>query len=395
MTNGGNKPKGPVKMMCSHRQFANLWIELLSFHAWYKYGNAPFGPEYQDGDADSLLTSICQMINRIISFCPRNEGNGWKLQKLHNILHLPITLVFFRHASQYDAGPGERLLKDFFKDVARRSQQWGNGVFIGQVARQMHEKMVLCRASAITHALEHIPSNDIDHATNNGNVSNSDISFPEKQAHTLHYSPDTARCTFIWNHSNKATQVHPVVLSWFGKYWHEAVGDDVNQWDCFTELKSGDLHFQAHPNYQNRGAWYHWALVQFDANDAESYLIPSRVLLFYRNHNDDSSKDGSIMALVQTCNYRESLGDDEEQVERLYDTPLCSGWEISSQRGSDEDERAPNIPKLYSIPAESLIDNVIVIKEEPSLCESWMGKCCVWLVKERKTEWCTCFPPST
>jgi hypothetical protein len=239
MTNGGNKPKGPVKMMCSHRQFANLLIELLSFHAWYKYGNAPFGPEYQDGDADSLLTSICQMINRIISFCPRNEGNGWKLQKLHNILHLPITLVFFSHASQYDAGPGERLLKDFFKDVARRSQQWGNGVFIGQVARQMHEKMVLCRASAVTHALERIPSNDIDHATNNGNVSNSDISFPEKQAYTLHYSPDTARCTFIWNHSNKATQVHPVVLSWFGKYWHEAVGDDVNQWDCFTELKSG------------------------------------------------------------------------------------------------------------------------------------------------------------
>jgi hypothetical protein len=147
--------------------------------------------------------------------------------------------VFFRHASQYDAGPGEQLLKDFFKDVARRSQQRGNGVFIGQVARRMHEKMVLCRASAVTHALERIPSNDVDHATNNGNVSNSDISFPEKQAYALHYSPDTAGCTFIWNHSNKATQVHPVVLSWFGKYWHEAVGDDVNQLDCFTELKSG------------------------------------------------------------------------------------------------------------------------------------------------------------
>jgi hypothetical protein len=47
VANGGNKPKGPVKMMCSHRQFANLLIELLLFHAWYKYGNAPFGPEYQ------------------------------------------------------------------------------------------------------------------------------------------------------------------------------------------------------------------------------------------------------------------------------------------------------------------------------------------------------------
>jgi hypothetical protein len=181
-------------------------------------------------------------------------------------------------------------------------------------------------------------------------------------------------------------QVHPVVLSWFGKYWDEAVGEDIDKLDCFTELISGKHCFKAHPNYQNRGAWYDWALVQFDANDDESYLIPSRVLLFYHDHNDDLSDDGCIMALVQMCNYTETLGDEEEQVECLFNTPLCSCWEISSQRGSDEDERTPNIPKLYSVPTKSLMDNVIVIKEEPGLCELWMGKHCIWLVKERKTE---------
>jgi len=342
------------------------------------------------------------MINRIISFCPQDEGNGWKLQKLHDILHLPIALVFFRHASQYDAGPGECLLKDFFKEVARRSQQRGDGVFIGQVARQMHEKMVLSKASAVTHALERIPSNDVDTATSNGNVSENDMSFPEKPAYTLQYSPETAGCTFVWNHSNKATQVHPVVLSWFGKYWKNAVGKDMEELDCFTELISGRHRFRAHPNYQNRGAWYDWALVQFDANNDESYLIPSRLLLFYRCQKDDSSNDdssdedssneGCIMALVQTCNYSETLGDEEERAERLFDTPLCSRWEISSQRGSESDERTPNIPMLYSVPAKSLMDNVIVVEEEPGLCESWMGKRCVWLVKDRKTEWSKCFP---
>ncbi len=117
---------------------------------------------------------------------------------------------------------------------------------------------------------------------------------------------------FVWNHSNKATQVHPVVLSWFGKYWHKAMGEDVVKLDCFTEMKSGEHHFRAHPNYQNRGAWYDWSFVQFDANDEESYLIPSRLLLFYGDHNVDSSNDSSIMALVQMCNYRETLGDEEE-----------------------------------------------------------------------------------
>jgi hypothetical protein len=90
------------------------------------------------------------------------------------------------------------------------------------------------------------------------------------------------------------------------------VGEDVDKLDCFTELKSGEHCFRGHPNYQNRGAWYGWALVQFNANDDESYLIPSWELLFYHDHNDDSSNDSSIMALVQTCNYRETLGDQEE-----------------------------------------------------------------------------------
>jgi hypothetical protein len=33
VANGSNKLKGPVKMTCSHWQFVNLLIELLSFHA--------------------------------------------------------------------------------------------------------------------------------------------------------------------------------------------------------------------------------------------------------------------------------------------------------------------------------------------------------------------------
>jgi hypothetical protein len=33
----------------------SLLEELLSFHSWYKYGEAPFGPDYENGDADDLL----------------------------------------------------------------------------------------------------------------------------------------------------------------------------------------------------------------------------------------------------------------------------------------------------------------------------------------------------
>jgi hypothetical protein len=86
--------KTPVKMTCSGRQMVSLLEELLSFHSWYKYGEAPFGPNYENGDADDLLLLLRQMMARTIAFCPREDGNGWKLQKLHEQLHLAIALVF-------------------------------------------------------------------------------------------------------------------------------------------------------------------------------------------------------------------------------------------------------------------------------------------------------------
>jgi hypothetical protein len=61
----------------------------------------------------------------------------------------------------------------------------------------MHEKMVLSNAIVATHALEHLPSNDVDPATSDCNICNNDISFPENQVYTLQYSSETTGCTFV------------------------------------------------------------------------------------------------------------------------------------------------------------------------------------------------------
>jgi hypothetical protein len=71
--------KKPVKMTCSRQQMVSLLEELFSFHSWYKYGEAPFGPDYENGNADDLLLSLHQMMACMIAYCPREDGNGWKL----------------------------------------------------------------------------------------------------------------------------------------------------------------------------------------------------------------------------------------------------------------------------------------------------------------------------
>jgi len=48
---------------------------------------------------------------------------------------------------------------------------------------------------------------------------------------------------------------------------------------------------------------------------------------------------------------------------------------------------------LYVVPVEDIQQNVIVVEEEPGLKESYKSSVrCVWLVKDRKTEWANMFP---
>jgi hypothetical protein len=84
-----------------------LLQELLTFHAWYHYGNPPFNHDLQQVHIDNIQLGIPQMIARIVTYCPWNTGYGWNIQKLHNHLHLVIHLFYFHHAMNWDAGHGK------------------------------------------------------------------------------------------------------------------------------------------------------------------------------------------------------------------------------------------------------------------------------------------------
>jgi hypothetical protein len=74
----GGKKKKMEKMttplQCSYRQFLDLLQELLSFHAWYQYGDPPFNHNPEQGRIDYIQLHIRRMIARIITYCPRYSG---------------------------------------------------------------------------------------------------------------------------------------------------------------------------------------------------------------------------------------------------------------------------------------------------------------------------------
>jgi hypothetical protein len=115
--------------------FLSLWeiteiLEcLLAFHAFYKRG-APY--EWKDPVTQESRFRLMgrQMMDMIVRGCPRTDGYGWKIQKLHELLHMASDIAMFGCPQNYDAGPGESSLKTWAKFPARTAlKQGGSCIF--------------------------------------------------------------------------------------------------------------------------------------------------------------------------------------------------------------------------------------------------------------------------
>lgn len=56
----------------------------------------------------------------------------------------------------------------------------------------------------------------------------------------MEHFPTTKHCSFRWLGSNESVQVHPTVLSFFGKQWETLLGESSNTLDCYTEFLHKD-----------------------------------------------------------------------------------------------------------------------------------------------------------
>jgi hypothetical protein len=197
-----------------------------------------------------------------------------------------------------------------------------------------------------------------------------------------------------------------LVVSFLGKQWETLVGGSTTTLDCYTEFLHQDgVIFWAHPNYREEGPWYDWATVRFaGAESGEEGDFPCRILLFYEKMeetsesssgedtdvNGRSTNQSSIHVIVQATTYRGQVLDHADRTRRnkLQQSHLCTRWLLDSDKARD----GTSIPRLYSVPVDAIQENILVVEEEPGLCESWVGNRCIWHVKDRQTQWSHMFP---
>ncbi len=126
-----------------HGEFVDCIEEILIFQAWYSLGypgiwdadHPPVGTQFfwDKNSVKKLRERIGKLMTKITHCFPRRKGNGWKIQKFHELLHLALDTERYGIPANFDAGWGERELKTSAKNPARTSQKRNHQDFLWQV----------------------------------------------------------------------------------------------------------------------------------------------------------------------------------------------------------------------------------------------------------------------
>jgi hypothetical protein len=123
---------------CSLADFIELAEALLCFQAWYKLGD-PFPWEDPVENEKEINHSIRTLLHLLKTYMPRCTGNGWKIQKFHDLIHLSKDMAMFGSPLNFDAGPYESSLRFWAKRMAITSQKRGDKIFAKQVGDRIYE----------------------------------------------------------------------------------------------------------------------------------------------------------------------------------------------------------------------------------------------------------------
>lgn len=347
----------------------NLLETLLCFHAWYKRGSP-----YNLLDTDmrnEYLKSVRAMLTLILQVSPRMEGNGWAIQKFHDILHVVFDMYEYGSPQNYDCGPGEHNLIPFAKDPAKNARK-GQDCFLTQVNKRLRETITLRKA------MTYFPGHENTlRFQKTIEARRKKLDAEERECRDSMLGPTSelyGRCKYIikadpragsnrlmcqWVASMQGVighrNVHPVVIRHFHKLYNDGyfAKDDIIE--CWTEYKRDGSIYRAHPNFNSVGEWYDWALFLFEpANPMHTTfpksMYPSKILCFYRIQGDDPLK---IFAVIHTCLTRNDATEDSLLFERWYPE-----YGTSSRR-----------PILHSVSVDSMGIKVLAFPDMPGTLE--------------------------
>ena len=128
-------------------QYRDLFERLLTFLLWLSGKKNGYWKRNDTLAMKAASKRIANLITFICTKFERTSGQGWNLSKMHELLHVTRLINMFGAPSNYDAGPGERMHKDFAKKPGRASQK-RHETFTFQAANRLADRYLIDLAYA-------------------------------------------------------------------------------------------------------------------------------------------------------------------------------------------------------------------------------------------------------
>jgi hypothetical protein len=416
---------------CSTRNFVQLAEMLLCFHAFYKSGHFW---KSDDKDAPKTLDkALRRMMLQLTTTLNRGEGTmNWNLQKIHEILHLPMQMTEYGSPANYDAGVGESGLKHWAKRPARRALKGSIDVFTASTASRVHEGLVIAKAANCL-GITSLPKRNVHNLSSrvfsNGSASSSNVgSLVGKAKYMIKVEGvDEESYPLVvteWlSSADSVTLPQGIIDIFFEEFFQDSTeeGDNSPIIRGYTEYRipSGEL-VRAHPNYGGKGPLYDWAVIIEPAQrydfllgktvpqlvDEDNEPLMSKIEKLYPNHVPariialfKDPKTDEDMAIVHACrpwsskNYEHTSVITESwnlQVVRQKFWELEDG-SLSPQPNPDAQTEVERLSPIYHvIPARDIKEGLFAIQEDNVLADSWpMNNASghVIVIHDRETFW--------
>ena len=353
----------------SFQDFVETMEMLLSFYAWYKRTD-DFAELREPGGVEEAQASIGMMIRQVTKTFPRKAGNGWRLPKLHVLLHVPSSIAKYGSPSNWDCGVPEHNMKDLGKTPAVTAQMRTAETFTMQTAERMSEMLAMQTArnrlpnypDVFRKATPHRPSKGeaLERAGEgvidpNSSIDEEFVGLPKYQIQ-FHEGTHLAFAKWLGKRSQIGhVEVHPLVLSAFSRLNRESencalTGSTIN---CYTELWRGGVLYRAHPNYHSDGEWYEWANTLWDDPPNPPTDYPGKLLCFYVDPREPESRKVLVHSTSKAVGGNSSV--------------LVDVWNMAygTQHGANR-----SAAKLEHVDTQTINGRVFVVQERPGLYET-------------------------
>ncbi len=272
-----------------------LLEQMLMFEFWMK--RSTFWTVDNEGrnnlQENKAKQSVIEMLDNIKSYCPHQEGCGWKITKFHETLHLIHYMTAYGTPENFQSGPNESHHIALHKRPSSTAQKQGI-VFGRQAASRMADSISIDRSYGYCRDRFNIDLNLSKASANDGiHTPNQNYTHPSMGATMFRFRLCEVKNKWViqWKKKkDRFLQLYPGLKDYIIQGILSALPPNLGSRITFyTEYRLDEnTRVRSHPSYRKGRPWYDWVKVRYQVGDKE-YLVPAMVATIYTTGKEEDS----------------------------------------------------------------------------------------------------------